>query len=128
MELKDLMGSPGVITLIGPDGTPIQVTHDQLAKMDNPTLLGLRKSNPDPNAQDLLSGYEHRAAARGAGQENPLMAVSYGAAVPMYQMAKALPRSMTGLQSRTGPSMHQLNQGLIGAGEGIVQGVRNWMK
>lgn len=27
MELKDLMGSPGAITLIGPDGTPIQVTH-----------------------------------------------------------------------------------------------------
>ncbi len=128
MDLKDLMGSPGAITLMGLDGSPMQVTHEQLAGLDQATLLGLRKNNPDPNAQDLIAGYEHRAAARSAGQGNPLMGVSYGAAVPMYQLAKTLPQEVTGLKSRTGPSMHQLSQGLIGAGEGVVQGVRNWMK
>lgn len=128
MNLKDLLGNPGSVSLIGPDGQPTRMTNDQLALLDHPTLLQLRKLNPDQNAQNLIGGYEHRAAAREAGSSNPMLGVSYGAAIPLYQITKMLPREMTGLQSRSSPSLSQMGQGLMGAGEGIVQGVRNWLK
>lgn len=128
MDFKNLLGGPGMVTLTGLDGRPIQVTHDQLAQMDHASLLGLRKMNQDPNAQDLLSGYEHRSVAREAGSSNPLMGLSYGAAAPMYQLMKSIPMGVTGLKSRSSPSLNQLGQGIIGAGEGVVEGVKNWMK
>lgn len=131
MDLRNLLSGPSVpsaITLTGLDGKPVNVSHEQLAQMDQMSLLGLRKINKDPDAQDLLAGYEHRSAAREAGAMNPLMGASYGVAVPMYQLAKALPRAVTGLRSRSSPSLSQLRQGLTGAGEGIVQGMKNWIQ
>lgn len=101
------------------EGMPLP-TPEQMARMEQWQLLGLRKQYRDQPTQDQLAGYEHRAYAREAVAENPLMAISELVATPVYQGAKLLPRSITGLRSRSNPSWSQMGQGLLGIGEGLA--------
>ncbi len=88
---------------------------DGLSNLDQVELLRRRKLVNDQASQDLLAGYEHRAYARQAVQDNPAMALSLLIATPAYQVAKVL-----GTQnSRSAPSLQQMRQGLLGIGEGL---------
>ncbi len=66
---------------------------------------------------DALAAEEHRAFARESVRENPLMALSLLAAIPLYQGYK-----LTGLSSaRSQPSWNQLKSGLLGIKEGLFR-------
>jgi len=105
------------------EGMPLPKPED-LARMEQWQLLGLRKQYKDQPTQDQLAGYEHRAYAREAVADNPFMAISELAATPIYQVAKLLPRKLTGLRSRSNPSWSQMGQGLLGIGEGLSDYIR----
>jgi hypothetical protein len=118
--------APQAYTLTGLDGKPMQVTEDQLSGMDHATLYNLRSRNQDPAMQALLAPYEHRAFARQATQENPLMSAPIAVATPLYAGAKALGiagRADPGTPT-TPPTMRQVGQGLLGVGEGLVGAAR----
>jgi len=113
--------APAAYTLVGLDGKPMQVTDEQLASMDNGTLMQLRHINKAPELQTLLAPYEHRAFSREQARENPLQAPGLAIITPAYAAAKA-----TGLISgRTQPSMRQVGQGLLGVGEGVIGAVKD---
>lgn len=88
-----------------------------LAEMDHASLYQMRARAPK-EMQGLLSPYEHRAFAREASQENPLMALPIATSIPLYQGYKAV------MGARSAPSMSQVGQGLLGVGEGLW----NWVK
>jgi len=94
----------------------------QLAGMSWDDLYSMRleRALQDPRSQALIAPYEHRAYAREQVANNPLLAPVYGVAVPGYQVFK----SMIGT-SRSAPSLDQIQQGLIGTGEGMAQGIEN---
>jgi hypothetical protein len=90
---------------------------DGLHNLDHATLYNMRAKAKSKEEQDKLAGYEHRAFSREVVKENPLMALSLLVATPGYQLAKA-----AGLtNSRSGASMSQMGQGLLGIGEGLYQ-------
>jgi hypothetical protein len=86
----------------------------QLAEMDHAALYQARSRAP-AQMQGLLSPYEHRAFAREATQENPLMALPIAAGTLAYQPYKAL------MGARSAPSFDQVGQGLLGVGEGLAR-------
>jgi hypothetical protein len=90
---------------------------DRLSTLDHASLYRMRAANPD--LQDLLSKYEHRAFAREATGDNPLMGLPIALAAPLYQLSKLAPL-LTGNQSRSSPSWGQLGHGLLGVGEGLL--------
>lgn len=67
--------------------------------------------------QNRLAGTEHRAFAREAVAENPLMAIPIAAAIPVYQAAKVVGAT----DSRSDASLSQATEGLKGVKEGLVQ-------
>lgn len=93
----------------------------QLASTDHATLYAARQYVPK-ELQGQISPYEHRAFAREATAENPLMALPIAAGTLAYQPYKML----TG-QSRSGPALNQVGQGLVGVGEGLWQAFQNRM-
>ena len=84
--------------------------------MDHATLYMLREKAKEKALQDQLAGYEHRAFAREAVTQNPLMAIPIGLAAPIYQASKLMPWSM----SRSSPGLGQLGQAYAGIGEGLL--------
>ena len=87
---------------------------DFLANLSHSELVRLREQNPE--LQDLLAPYEHRAFAREYVTENPLRALGMVGAIPGYQLYK-----MTGQSgARSKPSMNQMLQGFQGTGEGLM--------
>lgn len=91
-----------------------------LAGMDHYQLYALRDIAKRQDLQDLLAAYEHRAYAREAVGDNPLMALSIATAAPLYQIGK-----LTGMvPGRSSPSLSQLGQGLTGVGEGLMRYIR----
>lgn len=119
MDLREIAGFTPTRTmpLIGENGATLSLSDTELSQMGHSQLFMLRKQNPSKEAQNLLAAYEHRAAAREAGSQNPLLGASYAAAAPLYQLAK-----MAGTQkSRSDPSLRQIGQGMYGAYEGIKQ-------
>jgi hypothetical protein len=80
--------------------------------MDHATLYGARAYVP-AEKQGLLSPYEHRAFAREATQENPLLALPIAAGTLAYQPYKAI------FGARSAPSFSQVGHGLYGVGEGL---------
>lgn len=96
--------------------TPIPRRED-MESAPHEQLYMARYQAQDQGLQDLLAAYEHRAFAREKVRENPLMALPIGASIPLYQLAKAL--GLT--QSRSGPSLFQAGQGLLGIGEGLFR-------
>jgi hypothetical protein len=90
-----------------------------LSKMDHASLYNARKYVPS-ELQNKISPYEHRAFAREATAENPLMALPIAAGTLAYQ-----PYKMLMGQSRSHASLDQIGQGFIGVGEGLWNGIRD---
>jgi hypothetical protein len=90
-------------------------TPDQMAKMSHADLYNARRGQAQV-MQAMLAPYEHRAAAREATQQDPMMALSYGVAAPGYQIYKALGFG----DSRSGADLNQLKQAYIGIIEGLL--------
>jgi hypothetical protein len=88
--------------------------------MDHATLYRLRELAKEQDTQNQLAGYEHRAFAREAVADNPLMALPIGLAAPLYQVSKFLP----GNKSRSQPGLWQLGQAYTGIGEGLMSLLR----
>ena len=93
--------------------------------MDWESLYELRmKFAGNPQAQELIAPYEHRAYAREEAASNPVSALGYATLlVPGYQLAKMAHLTPVDDMS-TGPSMKQLMSGIQGAGEGFGQFMR----
>ena len=84
-----------------------------LSNMGHAELYAARSYIP-AEYQNKISPYEHRAFAREATQENPLMALPIVAGTLAYQ-----PYKMLKGQSRSGASIDQVVQGVTGVGEGL---------
>lgn len=95
----------------------LDYTDDQLAGMSHADLYRLRNLFADKLAQNRIAPFEHRAFAREAVTENPLLSIPIALATPIYQGYKALP---LGARSRSDPGWDQIGQGLLGIGEGIA--------
>lgn len=89
--------------------------QNQLAKMSHSDLYQMRFQQPDK--QDLLSPYEHRAFAREWATENPVMA---GLSLPFAIPAYALYKSAGFGNSRSNPGIDQVIQAYKGLGEGLL--------
>lgn len=102
-------------------------TPQQLGAVDHATLFQARDANAgNMQLQQLLAPYEHRAFAREATRENPLMAVPIALATPLYAGAKAA--GFMRDDNTTDPSMKQVAQGLTGVGEGLWGAFQDGMK
>lgn len=91
----------------------LNYSTDQLANLDHSVLLSARNGAPK-YVQNLLAPYEHRAFAREATMENPLLALPIASGAVLYQPYKAIMG-----KSRSDPSLNQMGQGLLGVGEGL---------
>jgi hypothetical protein len=90
----------------------LSLTPEQLAAMDHATLYNARAHIPQEQ-QGLLAPYEHRAFAREATQENPLLALPIAAGTLAYPFYKQFS------PGRSPASLSQVGQGLTGVGEGF---------
>lgn len=97
------------------------LTGTQLQKLPHAALYSARSKVPKEQ-QNLIAPAEHRAFAREAVTENPLMAVSLAAGIPTYQLYKML------MGARSGPSMDQVTQGFAGIGDGLSQTLQDLFK
>jgi hypothetical protein len=88
------------------------LTPDQLGSMDHATLYAMRQYL-QPQQQNLVAPYEHRAFAREEVTQHPLMALPVAAGALAYQPYKML------MGARSDPSFNQMGQGLLGVGEGL---------
>lgn len=87
-------------------------TPQQLNQMDHATLYAAR-GYAKPEQQNILAPAEHRAFAREATRENPLMGLPIAVGSLAYQPYKILKG-----QSRSGAALDQVGQALVGVGEG----------
>lgn len=94
------------------------LTPEQLGAMDHATLFNAREYASKAQ-QSVLSPYEHRAFAREASYENPLMALPIAVGTLAYQPAK-----MALGMSRSGPSTDQVREGLRGVTEGLHKRIK----
>lgn len=92
-------------------------TAPELGSLPHSLLYSAREYIPK-ELQGKVSPYEHRAFAREAVGENPLMALPIAVGVPAYQAYKAL------VGARSAPSLSQVGQGLLGIGEGLLSSLR----
>lgn len=95
---------------------------EDLAKMDHATLY-MARAYAKPEQQNILSPYEHRAFAREATRENPLMALPIAVGSLAYQPYKILKG-----QSRSSASLDQVGQALVGVGEGSWGALQDGMR
>lgn len=119
--LQNLLGEKPVPPSVTPNllaQNPAAFPPSALKNIDHATLYSARRLAP-PEAQNRLSPYEHRAFAREATAENPLMALPIAAGTLAYQPYKALMG-----QSRSDPSLSQVGQGLAGVKDGLVEALR----
>lgn len=88
-----------------------------LSSLPHSLLYSARQYIPK-ELQGKVSPFEHRAFAREAVGENPLMALPIAVGVPAYQAYKAI------VGARSAPSLSQVGQGLLGIGEGLLSSLR----
>lgn len=89
------------------------IPSDVLNQLDHALLYQAREHAPE-EAQNRLAAPEHRAFAREATTENPLMAVPIALATLAYQ-----PYKMVTGRSRSDAGLSQVAAGLTGVGEGL---------
>jgi hypothetical protein len=100
----------------------LRLSPEELQRLDHATLYSARGYIPREQ-QNLLAPFEHRAFAREAVQENPLMALPVAAGSLAYPFYKTLVSP-----GRSAPSFGQVGQGLLGVGEGLWQGARGLLR
>lgn len=98
------------------------LSPQQLSGMDHASLYAARQYVPKEQQGDI-SPYEHRAFAREATAENPWMGIPIAAGTLAYQ-----PYKMLMGKSRSGASLNQVGQGLLGVGEGLWEAFQNQTK
>lgn len=98
------------------------LSPQQLSGMDHASLYAARQYVPKEQQGDI-SPYEHRAFAREATAENPWMGLPIAAGTLAYQ-----PYKMLMGKSRSGASLNQVGQGLLGVGEGLWEAFQNQTK
>jgi len=91
-----------------------------LSKLSHAELYQLREKQKGLADQLRLAPLEHRAFAREVTANNPLMALSLGAAIPLYSASKALGIS----KARTPANLDEITGGFTGIGEGLAEYVR----
>lgn len=91
----------------------LKMPDEELQQQSHADLYTARAHAPKEE-QDRLSKAEHRAFAREATAENPLLALPIAAGTLAYQPYKFLKG-----QARSSGSLDQVMQGLTGVGEGI---------
>lgn len=91
-----------------------QMGPQDLSRVDHATLYQARQY-VSPEQQGQISPYEHRAFAREATAENPLMGLPIAVGTLAYQPYKMA------MGARSGASLDQVGQGLTGVGEGLWQ-------
>jgi hypothetical protein len=91
----------------------LSLSPEQLNQLPHSTLYAARAYVPKEQ-QGLLANPEHRAFAREAVGENPLMALPIAAGSVAWPFYKALVSP-----GRSQPSLGQVGQGLLGVGEGL---------
>lgn len=79
-------------------------------------LLRMRDNAKSRAEHNRLAPYEHRAFAREAVADNPLMALPLGVATPLYTLGKAAGL----LKARSDPSLEEILQAYRGIGEGLL--------
>lgn len=94
--------------------TLADLKDSDLAKLSHALLYSAREK-ASPEQQNRLAKYEHRAFAREAVEENPLMALPVATSIPLYQAYKVLKGA------RSDASLSQIGQGLLGVGEGLFK-------
>jgi lipid II:glycine glycyltransferase (peptidoglycan interpeptide bridge formation enzyme) len=123
MEQKEYMGGLLEIKPTEVMKLPEQERDKALAKMDHSDLYNLRSSmKGNKEAQNVIAPFEHRAFAREATANNPLMSVPIAAAIPIYTAAKAV--GLTG--ARSGASVDEVVEGYTGLAEGIKRSLSEW--
>ncbi len=85
----------------------------QRGDLSHADLYNARSYMPRDQQGDI-SPYEHRAFAKEATRENPLLALPIAVGTLAYQPYKML----TG-KSRSSPALNQIGYGLAGVGEGL---------
>jgi hypothetical protein len=95
----------------------LRLSPEELQRLDHATLYSARGYVPREQ-QNLLAPFEHRAFAREAVQENPLMALPVAAGSLAWPLYKGLLSP-----GRSAPSFNQVQQGLLGT----TEGVGNWI-
>jgi len=80
-----------------------------------------RERATTPEERQRLSGPEHRAFAREAIAENPLLAVPIAAAIPLHQARKIVAGGLR--ENGSQPSVTQMVEGYKGVGEGVAAAV-----
>lgn len=98
------------------------LSPQQLAGLDHASLYAARQYVPREQQGDI-SPYEHRAFAREDTMENPWMGLPIAAGTLAYQ-----PYKMLMGKSRSGASLDQVGQGLLGVGEGLWGALQNQTK
>lgn len=92
-----------------------------LASMPHSELYQMRATQP--NMQDIIAPYEHRAFAREWATQSPFLAgVSLPFAIPAYTASKYLGIN----KARSPASLEEMKQGYIGLGEGLAQAMRGF--
>jgi hypothetical protein len=113
-----------------PNGSA-RYSRNELNRMSESRLRGLRQYNPDSKAQKLLAPYEHQAFARFETRKNPVAGLFV--AGPMnagYELLKAAPKGVQDFaaevsplldvrKSRSGASMENFMGGLRGFAQGV---------
>jgi hypothetical protein len=96
----------------------LNLSPEDLAQLSHAALYMARARAPKEQ-QNMLAPYEHRAFAREATQENPLLALPIAAGAVGYPLYKMLMSP-----GRSDPSLNQVGQGLLGVGEGVSNRLR----
>lgn len=99
----------------------MEIPDTALASMPHALLYQARNYAQGKDSQNRLSRFEHRAFAREAIPEDPLLALSLPFAIPGYQAYKAIKGVAGDQKARSEGSMDQMLQGFVGVGEGIKQ-------
>jgi hypothetical protein len=100
----------------------LNLSPEEMAQLSHAALYMARARAPKEQ-QNQLAGYEHRAFAREATEENPMMALPIAAGTvgwPLYKMLMS--------PGRSDPSFNQVGQGLLGVGEGVSNRLRGLLR
>lgn len=100
-------------------GTVQVPSEEQAGTMSHSDLYNLREQNKtNPEIQNYLAPYEHRAFAREWVSESAIAPASLAVAIPVYAVGKATGIIKSDIQTSSS-YIEEVKQGFIGIGEGL---------